>query len=114
MKKIALIIIFIFIATALALALAFSLSYLSFSGGQVSPLLEARTDYQKYSSSCRTVENMLVDTMGAAVRRPGTRYVADTNEGTIARLISFEHSTDDSYVIEVTNGYMRFYRDSGD
>ncbi len=110
MKKLAFIIICIFIT----LAFGYSPSYLSFNGGQVSPLLEARTDYQKYSSSCRTVENMLVDTLGSAVRRPGTRYVAGTKSSATARLIAFEHSTDDSYVLEFTNGFLRFYRDSGD
>ena len=108
MKRIFCIILILLFITVV---LAFSPSYLSFNGGAVSPLLEARTDYQKYSSSCRTVENMLVDTMGAAVRRPGTRYVAATKASATARLISFEHSTDDSYVLEFTNGFLRFYRD---
>ena len=51
--------------------------------------------------------------MGSAVRRPGTAYVADANT-TIAdtvRLLPFEYSTDDSYVLEFSDGSLRFFRD---
>ncbi len=58
----------------------FSPSLLSFNNGQVSPLLEARTDYQKYSSSCRTVENMFATTQGPVQRRPGTKYISNAFE----------------------------------
>jgi len=48
----------------------------SYNTGQVTPLLEGRTDFQKYNSSNRTLENMFVYVEGPAVRRPGTRYIA--------------------------------------
>ena len=110
MKKIALIIILIFIAVAFG----YTPSYLSFNTGQVSPLLEARADFQKYSSSCRIVENFFASVQGPVSRRPGTKYVADTNDAAVARLISFEYSTDDAYVLEFSSGFIRFFRDSGD
>ncbi len=111
MKK-AIIIISLFIL-ATALAVTVSPTYLSFNGGQVTPLMEARADFAKYSASCRTVENMLVTVHGAAQRRSGTRYVANTKSDNEAKLVPFTVSTDDSYVLEFTNGFIRFYRDDG-
>jgi hypothetical protein len=51
-------------------------SFINMNTGQVSPLMECRTDFAKYNSSCRTVENMFVKVHGSAERRPGTYYVA--------------------------------------
>lgn len=108
--KILITIISLFILTA---ALGFSPTLVSFNNGAVTPLLEARADYQKYASSCRTVENMLVTATGSAQRRPGTFYLANTKSDNTARLIPFEVSTDDSYILEFTSGFIRFYRDDG-
>lgn len=86
----------------------------SFNTGQVSPLLEARVDFQKYSSSSRTLENMLVSVQGPVFRRPGTKYIAaQTVSGAAGRLISYEHSVDDSYILLFENEVMSFFRDGG-
>ena len=82
----------------------------NFNSGQVSPLIEARASFAKYSSSSRTLENMLVTTQGPVLKRPGTKYIATAKTG-IVRLVPFEYSTDDAYIIEAGNLYMRFYRD---
>jgi len=84
----------------------------SFNSGQVSPLLEARADFAKYNSSCRTIENMLVTVQGPALKRPGTKFIAEAKTGTV-RLLPFEFSTDDAYIIEAGALYMRFYRNGG-
>lgn len=107
MKRIILIILFVFAVVAMAV----SPSYINFNNGQVSPLLEARTNYQKYNSSCRLIENMFVSLHGSAERRPGTIYIADANS--ISRLIPFEYSTDDNYVLEFGEKTIRFFRDDG-
>lgn len=60
-----------------ALAISVSPSLISFNGGQVSPLLEARVDFPKYRSSSRTIENMLVTVQGPVERRPGTKFISD-------------------------------------
>lgn len=64
-----------------SVCMAVSLTTTSFNTGQVSPLLEARIDFQKYQSSNRTVENMFVSVRGSAVRRGGTRFVATSPNG---------------------------------
>jgi len=104
--------ILLLLVTAAAFAAQrFSPSITSFTTGQVSPRLEARSDFIKYNSSCRTVENMIVRVEGPVSRRPGTAYIADTNDSTSeARLIPFEYSTDDSYILSLEDGSMGFFR----
>ncbi len=93
-------------------AFAYFPSITSFNAGQVSPLMEARADFQKYRASSRTIENMFVTVQGPVLKRPGTKYIATVKTG-VARVLSFEYSTDDAYVIEAGNLYMRFYRNGG-
>jgi hypothetical protein len=75
--------------------------------------MEPRVDFPKYQQSCRTLENMFPTIQGPVVRRPGTYWVAETKDSLEARLVPFEISTDESYVLEFTNGKLRFYKDDG-
>jgi hypothetical protein len=86
---------------------------LAFNAGELNPTLHARADLTRYASGCKTLLNMLVLAEGPATRRPGTRFVARTRGDAVARLIAFEFSTVQAYVIEVTAGWFRFYRDGG-
>lgn len=106
------VIIIIILVTLVAFAgPAFSPSIVSFTTGQVSPRLEGRADFQNYNSSCRTIENMYVRVQGPVSRRPGTRFISDVNDSdSIVRLVPFEYSTDDSYVLAFDNGTLGFYR----
>lgn len=84
----------------------------NFNTGQTSPLLEARVNYQKYNSSSRTLENMIVTSQGPVKRRPGTKYIASQKAaGAAGRLISYEHSVDDTYILSFENEVIRFFRD---
>ena len=47
----------------------------NFTGGELSPRLDGRNDLTKYTSGCKTLENMVVHPHGAASRRPGTKFV---------------------------------------
>lgn len=86
---------------------------LSIGAGELSPLLKYRVDFDKRFLGVQTLENMLVKPQGAAVRRPGTYYIADTKNNTRARLTDFRFSTDDAYTQEWGNLYLRFYRNGG-
>lgn len=103
-------ILFFFLFTSITSA--YNPSITSFNAGAVSPLMEARSDFQKYSSSSRTIENMFVTVQGPVLKRPGTKYIATAKSGS-PRLLPFEFSTDDAYVLETGNLYMRFYRNGG-
>lgn len=86
----------------------------AFNSGELSPLLEGRIDVKKYYSGCRTLENMVVLPHGGVTKRPGTYYIANAKSNSVqGRLIPFEYSTEQAYVIEMGNLCMRFYRDSG-
>lgn len=86
----------------------------SFNSGELSPLLDARTDLTKYYSGCRTIENMLVYSYGGATRRPGTKYIASAKRiADKISLMSFEFGLTQTYIIEVGDDYMRFYKDGG-
>ncbi len=86
----------------------------NFTGGELSPRLDGRNDLAKYSSGCSTLENLIVYPHGSAARRPGTNFVAEVKDSTKkTRLIPFEFSTTQTYMLEFGNLYIRFYKDNG-
>jgi len=86
----------------------------SFVSGEFSAKLDGRTDFEKYNSGCKTLENMLVHPQGAAARRVGTQHIASVKTAANkTRLIPFEFSTTQTYILEFGNEYIRFYKDKG-
>jgi len=84
----------------------------AFNSGELSPLLEGRTDIKKYYTGARTMENLIVLPHGGVTKRPGTYYVAAAKDvNVVCRLIPFEFSVEQAYIIEMGNLYMRFYKD---
>ena len=87
---------------------------ISSNTGEKTPRLHARVDFNKYSSSCETMENMIPLAEGGAMRRAGTRYVAELKSSAVkGRLKRFEYSTTQSYIIEMGEQAFRFYRNQG-
>jgi hypothetical protein len=86
----------------------------NFTGGELSPRLDGRTDLTKYTSGCSTLENLVVYPHGSAARRPGSTFLAEVaNSANKTRLIPFEFSTTQTYMLEFSNLKMRVYKDSG-
>ena len=86
----------------------------SLNAGEFSPRMVARTDFAKYPLGCATLENMIPLPQGGAMRRPGTVFVAEVKDSTKKpRLIPFEFSTVQAYIIECGDLYFRFYKDRG-
>lgn len=85
----------------------------TFQSGELSPRLEGRIDLEKYSSGAQTLENMLVFPQGGATRRPGTYYAGTSKDGGKVRLINFEYSDEQAYVMEFGENYIRFFKDGG-
>jgi hypothetical protein len=81
----------------------------NFNGGELSPLVKAREDLSKFHSGLTTMENMIPLPQGAAQKRPGTKYVAESKSNTKIRLLPFEYSTEQAYIAEVGNQYFRFF-----
>jgi hypothetical protein len=91
-----------------------TLALSSFVSGEFSAKLDGRTDFEKYSSGCKTLENMLVHPQGAATRRVGTQFISEVKDSSAkTRLIPFEFSTTQTYMLEFGNQYIRFFKDKG-
>lgn len=90
------------------------LAIMSFNAGVLSPLLDGRSDLEKYYSGLRVGENMVPLPYGPAERRPGTYFVCECkNNDKKARLIPFQYSTEQAYILEYGDQYIRFYKDRG-
>ena len=86
----------------------------SFASGELSPRLYGRTDSPKYASGCEVMENFMALPHGGAKRRGGTRFINEVkNSAHTTRLIPFEFSVDQTYVLEFGNNYIRFYTNGG-
>jgi len=91
-----------------------TLALTSFVSGEFSAKLDGRTDFAKYQTSCKTLENFLIHPQGAATRRVGTQFISEIKDSTKkTRLIPFEFSTTQTYILEFGNQYIRFYKDKG-
>lgn len=86
----------------------------NFNSGEFSPLLYGRVDTERYSTALATCLNYLPTIQGGLTRRPGCRFVAEVKDSSKStRLVSFEFSTTQAYVIEFGDLYLRFYRNNG-
>ena len=88
------------------------MTYVPYRGStQAHPdLIAGRVDVAKFSNGCARMENFLPTTQGPALSRPGTRHVAEVKDSADRTwLIRFERSTDQSYMLEFGDGYIRFY-----
>jgi len=101
--------ILILIITIPAAAFAATAIMSSFNAGELTPRLYGRTDIRKYYSGCRELENFFVHPLGPVEKRTGTYYIA-TAAGE-ARLIDFQHSTEQTYILEFSEGSIRFFLD---
>lgn len=71
-----------------------------FNGGEMSPLMDGRTDSEKYSTGCRLLENFIVRPYGGIFKRPGTRFgLAGVSVDDMIRLIPFKRSTEINFVL---------------
>jgi hypothetical protein len=82
------------------------------SGGELSPLLEGRTDIEKYFISVGVMRNFLPMVQGGTTRRGGFHF-ADYPKynDKVCRLLPFEYGITQAYMVEVGEGYMRFWMD---
>ena len=86
----------------------------SFTGGEFSPLLEGRVDLAKYTSSCKTLENIIVRKHGPASRRGGFYFASEVKDSSKkTRILPFEFSATQAYIIEFGDQYVRFYKNYG-
>lgn len=88
----------------------------NFTAGELDPLIRARNDLKSYGNALEKATNVVCQPQGGITRRPGTRYItALPNSGTESaangvRLVSFEFSTSDSYMLCFTHNRMYVFK----
>lgn len=86
----------------------------TFNAGELSPQMDGRTDIAKYNNGCKRCENFIPAVQGPAVRRPGTRFVAEVKDSSKrVWLARFEFNIEQAYVLEFGHYYIRFYANHG-
>lgn len=81
-----------------------------FDAGEFSPLMYGDTSHPKYNAALKKLQNFISIPEGAAVCRPGTRFIAATKDSTAkSRLLPFIFSDSLTYILEFGNLYIRFY-----
>lgn len=86
----------------------------SFSGGEVSPSVQARIDSPAYSSWLKTARNFFVHPQGGASNRTGTVFMGQAKYADKpCRVIPFVLGENESYVLELGEKYLRIYTPGG-
>ena len=86
----------------------------SFNAGEFSPLVAAQVRFEKYQNAVETAENMIPLVQGGLTRRTGTMFVNEVKSSAVKhRLVPFEYSTEQAYILEFGNQMIRFYKDRG-
>ena len=85
----------------------------NFSTGELDPLLRARVDLQAYNNALAKATNVLIQPQGGLKRRPGTKCLAElpSNAADGVRLVPFQFSVDDSYMLVFVHQRMYVIKD---
>ena len=84
----------------------------NFSTGELDPLLRARVDLPQYDNALAKATNVLIQPQGGLRRRPGTKHILELpnsstpSAGNGVRLVPFQFSVDDSYMLCFTHNRM--------
>jgi hypothetical protein len=89
----------------------------AFTSGEVSTHMLMRQDLNvqqgRYKQAALLLHNWQVLPQGGLRRRPGFRRVAQAKfADTLVRLLPFEPSTTDAYILEIGDLYIRFYKNN--
>ena len=88
-----------------------TLAQLSFSGGEITPSLYGRVDQSKYQTGLRNLRNYIVMRHGGAQNRPGTGFIGEVKDSSkTVRMIPFIFNSEQTYVLEFGDEYMRVIR----
>lgn len=86
----------------------------SFNAGEWSWPMFGRVDLPKYRNAVKQMRNMFPKVQGPAVRRGGTTYVSTiVTQSAKGRLIPFEFSVTQAYILLFENNTFRVYKDNG-
>lgn len=85
------------------------------TAGEITPLLDIRSDLQKYKNGMSLVRNGIVIPHGGIRKRPGTMHIQQVKDEATPtpRLEPFQFNVEQSYIHEIGHEYVRFYKDRG-
>lgn len=82
----------------------------SFAGGEIAPEMFGRIDLDKMQTGLAKAENFIILAHGPATARPGFAFVNRVvDSAKRVRVIPFAYSAEQTMVLEVGDGYMRFH-----
>lgn len=83
----------------------------SFAGGELGPQLYGRVDLAKYRIGLKQARNFIVLPHGGAQNRAGLEFIGKPKyRDKRCRLVSMQAASDDTYVMEFGDKYIRFFR----
>ena len=88
-----------------------SLLKLNFNGGELSPFLDGRVDFPKYTSGAKEMTNFVPTVYGPMTKRPGTMFVEDLTEEAV--LYPFEFSEAQAYIFAFKQSEIAIYTGDG-
>ena len=85
----------------------------NFTTGELDPLVRSRIDLDAYNNALEKAENVICQPQGGVKRRPGLKYIAELGGSPEngVRLVHFEFSVNDSYMLVFTNQRMYVFKD---
>ena len=85
----------------------------NFTSGELDPLVRSRIDLDAYKNGLETARNVICQPQGGVHRRPGTKFITELGGSPEngVRLVHFEFSINDSYMLAFTNNQMYIFKD---
>ena len=85
----------------------------NFTSGELDPLMRSRVDIESYKNALERAKNVICQPQGGVRRRPGTRFLKELGGSPEngVRLVPFEFSVDDSYMLVFTTDRMYIFKD---
>ncbi len=82
------------------------------TAGEISPKMLGRVDIARYNNAYQTLKNYVIMPQGGVYRRSGTKFVNQIKDMSAkGRLLEFEFSTTQAYIILAENQIFRFFKD---
>ena len=84
----------------------------NFTSGELDPLVRSRIDLDAYKNGLETARNVICQPQGGVHRRPGTKFLTQLGGSPQngVRLVHFEFSVNDSYMLAFTNNRMYIFK----
>ena len=86
----------------------------SFTRGEISPRLDARTQLEQYAIGLKVAKNAIIHQEGGISNRMGLEFCGEVKySNKITRNIKFVFNSEQTYMLEFGDKYVRFIKDGG-